>query len=309
MPVVPETSSVDSVKEFVKSFTTNAMGEVVPNPALDYGEAIAKAVVVSEIINTRNEQLEELNKSPDEQDQDKINNLGNELSDKGKIAEEVFDIDLNPYSKFIEWLFSWLCLVAGTLIATPDGERPIESLQPGDLISTAEGPQPVRFICRTSHLPPLLNASDGLPIRIAAGALGERGPVRDLYVSPDHAILIDGHLLHASVLVNGTTITHTSLAHWQQRHNQPIEYLNIELEWHQLITAEGLVVESFVDNRPRSDWDNYTAYLSLYHQELPIRELLLPRVKFKRQLSSALRRLLQQLADGGVQHRQLEAAG
>ncbi len=202
-----------------------------------------------------------------------------------------------------------VCFLAGTLIANPSGEQPIETLQPGDLISTAEGPRPVRFISRTSHFPLVLDANDVLPIRIAAGALGERGPVRDLYVSPDHAILVDGHLLHASVLVNGTTITRTSLAHWQQRINQPIEYLNIELERHQLITAEGLVVESFVDNRPRSDWDNYTAYLSLYHQELPIRELLLPRVKFKRQLSSALRRLLQQLADGGVQHRQLVAAG
>jgi hypothetical protein len=201
------------------------------------------------------------------------------------------------------------CFLAGTLIATPSGERPIETLKPGDLISTAEGPQPVRFISRTSHFPWVLEANDVLPIRIAAGALGERGPVRDLYVSPDHAILVDGHLLHASVLVNGTTITLTSLAHWQQRHNQPIEYLNIELERHQLITAEGLVVESFVDNVTRVNWDNYTAYLSLYHQELPIRELLLPRVKFKRQLSSALRRLLQQLADGGVQQRQLEAAG
>ncbi len=190
-----------------------------------------------------------------------------------------------------------VCFLAGTLIATPDGERPIESLQPGDLINTAAGPRPVRFISRTTHFPLVLDANDVLPIRIAAGALGELGPLRDLCVSPDHAILIDGHLLQASVLVNGTTITHTSLAHWQQRNNQPIEYLSIELERHELITAEGLVVESFVDNQPRCDWDNYTAYLSLYHQELPIPELPLPRVKFKRQLPSALRHLLQQLAE------------
>ena len=109
--------------------------------------------------------------------------------------------------------------------------------------------------------------------------------------------------------MNGTTINRTSLAHWQQRINEPIEYLNIELERHQLITAEGLVVESFVDNVTRVNWDNYTAYLSLYHQELPIQELLLPRVKFKRQLPSALRLVLQQLADGDVQRQQLVAAG
>jgi hypothetical protein len=123
--------------------------------------------------------------------------------------------------------------------------------------------------------------------------LGELGPVRDFYVSPDHAVLLDGHLIHASVLVNGTTICRTSLEHWRQR-NQPIEYLNIELEQHQLISAEGLTVESFVDNRPRSDWDNYTAYLTLYGQELPIAELPLPRIKFSRQLSSRLQRHLEQ---------------
>jgi hypothetical protein len=201
------------------------------------------------------------------------------------------------------------CFISGTLINTPSGEVPIESLKPGDLICSAEGPQPVRFICRTSNCLLLLEANDLLPVCIAAGALGELGPSRDLYVSPDHAILIDGHLLQASVLVNGTTITHTSLAHWQQRNNQQIEYLNIELERHQLITAEGLVVESFVDNLPRRDWDNYTAYLSLYNQELPIPELPLPRVKFKRQLPSALRLLLQQLELSGLQNRQPVAAG
>ncbi|MFM7548587.1 MAG: hypothetical protein ACKO8I_06875, partial [Cyanobacteriota bacterium] len=68
------------------------------------------------------------------------------------------------------------------------------------------------------------------------------------------------------------------------------------LEQHQLITAEGLTVESFVDNRPRCDWDNYTAYLSLYGQELPIAELPLPRILFRRQLSSRLQRHLEQWA-------------
>ncbi|MFM7549484.1 MAG: FG-GAP-like repeat-containing protein, partial [Cyanobacteriota bacterium] len=188
-----------------------------------------------------------------------------------------------------------VCFLAGTRIATPTGERPIETLQPGDLIHTTEGPRAVRFISRTTHFASCLANDEQLPIRIAAGALGDLGPVRDLYVSPDHAVLLDGHLIHASVLVNGTTITRTSLEHWRQL-DQPIEYLNIELEQHQLITAEGLTVESFVDNRPRCDWDNYTAYLSLYGQELPIAELPLPRIKFSRQLPSRLRRQLSSAA-------------
>jgi hypothetical protein len=188
-----------------------------------------------------------------------------------------------------------VCFLAGTRIATPDGERRIETLQPGDLIHTAEGPRAVRFISRTTHFASCLANDEQLPIRIAAGALGELGPARDLYVSPDHAVLVDGHLVQASVLVNGSTICRTTQEHWRQR-NQPIEYLNIELEQHQLITADGLTVESFVDNRPRCDWDNYTAYLTLYGEERPIAELPLPRTKFSRQLPSRLRRQLSSAA-------------
>ncbi|MDM7937535.1 MAG: Hint domain-containing protein [Cyanobium sp. CZS 48M] len=208
----------------------------------------------------------------------------------------------------LSFLLNVVCFLPGTLIATPTGERPIETLQPGDLITTAAGPQPVKFISRTTHFAAVLDNDEQLPIRIAAAAFGELGPVRDLYVSPGHAILLDGHLIHASVLVNGTTITRTTLEHWRHL-DQPIEYLNIELEQHQLITAEGLSVESYVDNLPRCDWDNYAAYLTLYGKELPIPELQLPRVAFKRQLPSAMRQRLQQLESTGRLQNQLVAAG
>ena len=208
----------------------------------------------------------------------------------------------------LNYVLNVTCFLAGTLIATPTGERPIESLQPGDLITTASGPQPLKFISRTTHFAAMLDNDEQLPIRIAATAFGELGPVRDLYVSPGHAILLDGHLIHASVLVNGTTITRTTLEHWRHL-DQPIEYLNIELEQHQLITAEGLSVESYVDNLPRSDWDNYTAYLSLYGEEQPIQELPLPRILFARQLSSALRKQLQLREATALSRQQPVAAG
>ncbi|MDM7936460.1 MAG: Hint domain-containing protein [Cyanobium sp. CZS 48M] len=167
------------------------------------------------------------------------------------------------------------CFLAGSLIAIPSGERPIGTLQPGDLICTADGPQPVRFISRTSHNPVILWNIDGLPICVKAGAMGDGLPRRDLYVSGGHALLLDGHLIAASALVNGSTILQTQPEDWDA--HRPITYYNIELEKHELITAEGLMVESFFDSFERSGWDNYTAYLALYGSEQPLEELPLPR--------------------------------
>ncbi len=185
------------------------------------------------------------------------------------------------------------CLLAGTLIATPSGEQPIETLQPGDWVQTVNGPRAVRFLSRTSHNPVILWNFDELPIRINAGALGGGSPRRDLYVSSDHGILIEGHLVQASALVNDRTICRTTPEHWSPQ--RPITYYNLEFQEHELITAEGLLVESFVDNQARGAWDNHQHYLALYGEELPIREMPLPRIKYARQLSGMLRSHLQQL--------------
>ncbi|MCP9818172.1 Hint domain-containing protein [Synechococcus sp. Cruz-9H2] len=183
-----------------------------------------------------------------------------------------------------------LCFLAGTLIDTPAGPQPVETLQPGDLVITASGERPVKFVSRNRYSLGLLESVDSLPVCIRAGALGEGLPRRDLFVTGNHAILIDGHLVHASALINGSTIVRTTVDDWTA--GEPISYYNVEMDEHSIIHAEGQPVESYVDNLPRNSWENYEDYLKLYGENQPIQEMDLPRVRYTRQLPAALKQKL-----------------
>ena len=186
-----------------------------------------------------------------------------------------------------------VCFLAGTLIATPTGEQPIETLQPGDLINTAEGPRPVRFLARSTRSIDQLEDLGKMPIRINQAALGALGPAQDTFLSPSHAVHYAGSLVEAAALINGTSI--------QQLYDWPeasLTYYNIELERHGLITANGLLVESYFGNYrnngfSRDCWDNYHDFVARYGAGESMVELPLPRIPFARQIPMELRLSLQ----------------
>ena len=133
------------------------------------------------------------------------------------------------------------CFAAGTQIATPQGERPVEDLQAGDEVLTVLGEVlPVvwaghRVVDCDAHPEP----ERVWPIRIQAHAFAPGAPHRDLFLSPDHAILAQGVLIPAKHLVNGTTI--------RQVERSTISYHHVELARHAVILSEGLPTESFLD--------------------------------------------------------------
>ena len=162
-----------------------------------------------------------------------------------------------------------VCFLAGTMIATPDGERPVETLEIGDIILTADGStRAVRWIGRQSVVSVFANPLRSYPIRIAAGALGDGLPKRDLFLSPDHALLVDGVLVQAGALVNNTSITRV------MQPGERFTYFHIETEDHALILAEGAPAETFVDNVSRRTFDNYAEYEALYGEETVVPELI-----------------------------------
>lgn len=185
-----------------------------------------------------------------------------------------------------------VCFYPGTLIATPAGAVPVEALGAGDLVLTADGRQvAVRWMARQAVAIRFADPLKALPIRIRAGALGEGLPARDLLVSPRHALLVEGVLVQAGALVNGTTIARETDV------PEVFTYWHVETPDHSLILAEGVAAETFVDNVDRERFDNWDEYLALVGQAEPVTEMDLPRAKSHRQVPAAVRALIEARAD------------
>ncbi len=186
------------------------------------------------------------------------------------------------------------CFLPGTLIATESGEIAVEQLKIGDLVKTAAGElEPIKWIGRkTCHPQQVRNPLRSFPILVKAGALGHNLPVRDLYVSPDHALLIEGLLINAGALVNDTSIVKT----------QPTEsftYYHLELDKHVLLMAEGTLAESYLPQKEeRTAYDNWSEYEELYPEgcRLLLWPLDYPRVSSIWTVPNYIREHLQEIA-------------
>jgi hypothetical protein len=143
------------------------------------------------------------------------------------------------------------CFAGGTRLDTQDGPVAVEDLQIGDHVLTASGQsRPVRWIGRrqldlTRHTDP----RKVQPIRIMAGALASGLPRRDLLVSPDHAMLLDGLLIPARLLLNGAGIRREE--RWRS-----VTYYHVELDSHDVLLAEGAAAESYLDTGNRNTFEN-----------------------------------------------------
>ncbi len=179
-----------------------------------------------------------------------------------------------------------VCFAAGTLIATPDGETKVEALKIGDLITCEDGRAvPVKWIGRQTVHKIFTPAERFVPVRVSAGALGNGQPHRDLVLTADHALILDGLAINASALVNDTTIAYEPIDSLPDR----VTYYHIETDNHDVILANGAPAETYVDYIARRAFDNHAEYLALYGEENPIREMPLPRVSAARLVPPAIR--------------------
>ena len=138
-----------------------------------------------------------------------------------------------------------VCFATGTKIRTVRGQCAVEDLVVGDVAVTASGgTRPIVWIghrdveCRGHH--------DLQPVLVAAHAFGDGLPERDLMLSPGHPVLVGadadnegGHLVPIMCLINGTTVLRQTV--------ERVTYWHVELDQHDILLAEELPAESYLD--------------------------------------------------------------
>jgi autotransporter passenger strand-loop-strand repeat protein len=164
----------------------------------------------------------------------------------GNYSNDVFSIASDRLGGTLIEVADPPCFLAGTLIATPGGAVAVERLSVGDIVLTeGGGVAPITWIgSRRIECSRHADPARIWPVRIRADAFAPSRPMRDLYLSPDHAIFAEGVLIPVKHLLNGRSVSQVA--------RDEVTYFHLELPEHAVILAEGLPVESYLDTGDRT---------------------------------------------------------
>ena len=151
----------------------------------------------------------------------------------------------------------------GTKISTPSGDRLVQELQIGDEVRTLAGRKTIKWIGYNKFTKEEGRTwQDGvMPIRVGRLAIDDQTPYRDLYLSPLHCVFFNEGLIPVMYLINETSITQGTPSEMST-----LEYYHVEFDTHEVIYAEGALVESY-DGSNRDNFSNFIQYERLYGAE------------------------------------------
>ncbi len=182
------------------------------------------------------------------------------ISEHGSVVASIPEVgaatNLHVSNDGAGWAEILACFAEGTRLLTPSGEIPVRELRVGDLVTTCSGRITCirwlghrRIDCRRAPRP-----LDIFPVRIEAGAFGPGMPLRDLWLSPDHAVFVtdgtngSGVLVPIRYLINGKTVAQVSV--------DDVTYWHVELDKHDIVLADGMPAETYLDTGNRDTFAN-----------------------------------------------------
>lgn len=156
----------------------------------------------------------------------------------GAIPLRLVDIDPPPF-----------CFAKGTEIATPRGQRPVEDLRAGDSVLTEDGRSvTIAWIGASCYERQQASREDRLrPVRLRAHAFGPGLPDRELVLSPQHRIVVDGPACELLFGTERAFVVARNLPEPFASMPDPesdVTYFHILLEQHEILVANGLPAES-----------------------------------------------------------------
>jgi hypothetical protein len=155
------------------------------------------------------------------------------------------------------------CFLKGTKLSTPSGDRLVQELRIGDEVQTLAGRKTIKWIGYNKFTKEEGRAwqDSVMPIRVMRFAIDDHTPHCDLYLSPYHCIFFNEALIPVMYLINEATI-----AQGTPSEMSALEYYHVELDTHEVIYAEGALVESY-DGSNRDNFSNFIQYERLYGAE------------------------------------------
>jgi len=155
-----------------------------------------------------------------------------------------------------------ICFLTGTLISTDNGDLPVETLRVGQqVVALVNGERTLRDVVwvgrkHTTVRAELSDDEAGYPVRVLQGALGDGVPYKDLLVTPEHSLFLDGQFVPARMLVNGRNVFYDcSITSY--------DYFHVETAEHSVIVADGALTESYLDTGNRRSFRQDGTVVSL----------------------------------------------
>ncbi|MFS3135065.1 Hint domain-containing protein [Gluconacetobacter sacchari] len=122
----------------------------------------------------------------------------------------------------------------------------------------AEITRPVIWVgkARCTVRPHLPDDAAGWPVRIRKDAFADGVPYKDMLITAEHCLFFDGGFVPARMLVNGGSIFYDKSA-------RSYMYYHIETEQHAVVTADGMLTESYLDTGNRDTFRQNGKIVSL----------------------------------------------